>query len=266
MLPPASTQYSIVHERVATLSRDAASAPSAPDLPAQGRWKVLGPAGAALVALASKGKLLLLGLTKASTVFSMLLSFGVYWTTFGMWFAAGLIGSIYVHEMGHIAALARFGIPASAPMFVPGFGAFVRLHQAPLTHVEDARVGLAGPIWGTAAAIAAYLIASATGAPIWLAIAHTGAWLNLFNLLPVWQLDGSRAFAALTRPQRLLAAAVLAAAWVISHEGLLVLLALVAAYRGLIGHAPGEGDRRTLASYAGLVILLTILTVAAKHG
>ena len=111
-----------------------------------------------------------------STVFSMLLSFGVYWTTFGPWFALGLIGSIYVHEMGHVAALMRYGIPASAPMFIPGVGAFVRMHRAPLTPVEDARVGLAGPIWGTAAALAAFGIAQLIGSPLWMAIAHTGAF------------------------------------------------------------------------------------------
>lgn len=53
-------------------------------------------------------------------------------------------------------------------------------------------MGLAGPLWGLAAAIAAALAYLATDAPIWAAIARFGAWINLFNLLPVWQLDGSR--------------------------------------------------------------------------
>ena len=38
------------------------------------------------------------------------------------------------------AALARYGIPASAPMFIPGFGAFVRLKAYPANQGEDARV------------------------------------------------------------------------------------------------------------------------------
>jgi len=258
MLPPDSTQYAIVRERLLSLSKDV-DAPAPPS----GRWKWLGPLGAAIVALASKAKLLVLGLTKASTVFSMLLAFGMYWTAFGARFALGLIGSIYVHEMGHVAALARYGIPASAPMFIPGFGAVVRMHQAPLTCVEDARVGLAGPVWGSVAAIGAFAIAKATGSPLWFAIAHTGAWLNLFNLLPFWQLDGSRAFAALTRGQRLAAAAVLFGAWVLSHEGLLILLALVAAVRGWSASEPEEGDTTAFVTYVGLAVLLTILTVAA---
>jgi hypothetical protein len=35
------------------------------------------------------------------------------------------------------------------------------------------------------------------GIDMWAAIAHTGAWLNLFNPMPICQLDGNRGFAAL---------------------------------------------------------------------
>ena len=55
--------------------------------------------------LLTKGKLLLLGLTKASTFFSMFASMGLYWTVFGGWLAVGLVLSIYMHEMGHVFVL-----------------------------------------------------------------------------------------------------------------------------------------------------------------
>jgi Zn-dependent protease len=264
LLPSGSTQHTTVQDRVVALSRGIDVTPAAPASSARGGWTWIAPL-AVIAAIASKGKLLVLGLTKASKVFSMLLSFGVYWTSFGGWFALGLIVSIYVHEMGHVAALTRYGIPASAPMFIPGVGAFVRMHQAPLTPVEDARVGLAGPIWGTAAALAAFGVARLIDSPLWLAIAHTGAWLNLFNLLPVWHLDGSRAFAALTRAQRLIAAIVLGAAWVASREGLLILLVIVAAIRAWSTAAPETGDRTALFSYASLVAVLTTLSVVAAR-
>ena len=64
----------------------------------------------------------------------------------GIGFGVGLIASIYVHEMGHVFALRLYGIRATAPMFVPGLGALVRLHQYPIDAREDARVGLAGPV------------------------------------------------------------------------------------------------------------------------
>src|SRR5216683_661033 len=46
-------------------------------------------------------------------------------------FGVGFILGIYVHEMGHIWALRQFGLRASAPMFIPGFGAFVSLYDSP---------------------------------------------------------------------------------------------------------------------------------------
>ena len=73
--------------------------------------------------LLTKGKLLLFGLSKGTTFLSMLAALGVYWTLWGWKFALGFVLSIYVHEMGHVAAMKRFGLAATAPMFIPGFGA-----------------------------------------------------------------------------------------------------------------------------------------------
>ena len=63
--------------------------------------------------------------------------------------------------------------------------------------LAEARVGLAGPILGTIGAAACLPIAAATGSDLWQALAFTGFFLNLFNLLPVTPLDGGRAMAAL---------------------------------------------------------------------
>jgi Zn-dependent protease len=191
----------------------------------------------------------------------MLLSLGVYWAAFGWQFALGLIASIYVHEMGHVAALHRLGIRATAPMFLPGFGAVVRLQQYPVDASEDARVGLAGPIWGLGAALAAYTAFAFTSEPIWGAIARVGAWINLFNLLPVWQLDGGRGFRALSRAERFSIALLVAAAWWWTREGLLVLLLIVAGFRALGAGSSESGDRVALAQFAALVVSLSALTL-----
>lgn len=207
----------------------------------------------------TKGKLLLLGLTKASTFFSMLLAMGVYWTLWGWKFAAGFVAMIYVHEMGHVAALRRLGIRASAPMFVPGLGAFVRMKQYPASVREDARVGLAGPIWGLAGALAAYGLWTATGHAVLAGIAHAGALVNLFNLIPVWQLDGGRGIRALARRERWLLAALLAGAYFATSEGLLLLVALAALWRAFEKGAPEQSDRRAFAEFALLVVALAAL-------
>lgn len=274
LLPVDSRQHAAVGGKIDALTRAGGPAMSAPAVPQAGRWKWLGGLGTfgvllwklkfVLVAFATKGKLLLLGLTKAGTLFSMLLAFGVYWTAWGMWFAAGLVLSIYVHEMGHVAALRRYGIAASAPMFIPGVGALIRLRAQRLAPHEDARIGLAGPMWGLGAAVAALAAARLGGGPMYAAIAHTGAWINIFNLLPVWQLDGNRGFAALTQGQRWLVVLLFAGAWAVAHDGLLVLLIIAAAVRSLDPHAPATGDRGALALFAFLIAALAVvLRVAA---
>lgn len=279
LLPPASEQARTISERISRLSAQVdngtllAPTPAARDSGSRLRSGAAVFVGLGLLLwkfkfvamfLLTKAKFLVLGLTKASTFFSMLLAASVYWTIWGWWFALGVVISIYVHEMGHVAALRRFGIAASAPMFIPGLGALVRLHQMPHTRREDARIGLAGPIWGLGGVLAAFAIHLVTGEALFAAIGRFAAWINLFNLLPVWQLDGSRGFAALTRSDRWLLTGVVAVAWAMSAEGLLVLILLVLAGRTWMEEAPVERDTVALAQFAGLVLSLTFLaTVGA---
>ncbi len=279
LLPADSRQHALLSERATRLSDriDSGAVPAAPRATASepaearsGAWKVGGAIGglallgwkleALVVFLLTKAKLLVLGLGKATTLFSMLLSLGLYWSLWGIWFALGLVLSIYVHEMGHVSALRRFGIQASAPMFLPGFGALVRMKQYPHTRREDARIGLAGPVWGLGAALATLLAYTVVGHPLLAAVASVGAWINLFNLVPAWTLDGGRGFRALSRPQRWIAVAAIALAWAITQEGLLVLLGMAAVVQAFARAAPAQGDRRALLSYAGLVVALAVLT------
>ncbi len=204
----------------------------------------------------TKGKLLLLGLTKGSTFLSMLLSMGLYWQVWGWKFAVGFVISIYIHEMGHVAMLRRFGIPATAPMFVPGVGAFIRARFYPHEPVAEARVGLAGPMWGAGAAIACYLIHLGSTDPFWVGLAHAGAWINLINLIPIWQLDGGHAFKAMTRHQRWIIAAVLGGMFFLTAEGTLLVVAAVSVWRAFEKDAPEQGDARTMWEYAWLVAVL----------
>jgi Zn-dependent protease len=208
-----------------------------------------------VVLLLTKGKLLLLGLTKMSTLTSMFVFFGVYWSIWGWPFALGFVLAIYIHEMGHVAWLARYGIRASAPMFIPGLGAMVRMKEYPQTPGIDARVGLAGPLWGLGAVVAAWLAYLATGAEIWGAIAKVSAWVNLFNLLPIGPLDGGRGFRALTKQERLFAAAVIGATWFVTAEPLLVLL-LIAAVFQVFGKTAEKPDTPVFLWYVAMVALL----------
>jgi Zn-dependent protease len=254
LVPPNSEEYRLTQARIENIDLQ---------LSEGNVWKKrfakLGPIGTFLAVALSKGKLLLLGLTKLSTLASMLAFFAVYWSLFGWRFALGFVMSIYIHEMGHVMALRKYNIAASAPMFIPFFGAFVRMRQYPGNVGEDARVGLAGPIWGLGSAIAAWLAAITTQLPVWYAIAHTAAWLNLFNLLPIWQLDGGRGFRALSRVQRGIAGAVAVAIWAFTHQTILLLIALAAGYRLFSRDYPAEDDNGVLTQYVGLIVLLSML-------
>jgi Zn-dependent protease len=211
----------------------------------------------AALLLLTKGKFLLLGLTKLNTLLSMFASMGLYWALYGWKFGVGFVLGIYVHEMGHIWALRHFGLRASAPMFIPGFGAFVSLYDSPANPSQDARIGLAGPIWGTGAALAFLLPWVVNGGGIWLALAHAAAYINLFNLIPIWQLDGGRGFRALDRRQRLYSVALMLALWYFSNAGMFLFLALGGAYRVFWAKdQPIGGDRGAFLQYAGLLTLL----------
>jgi Zn-dependent protease len=155
---------------------------------------------AALIAFLAKFKAILLLLPKLkllTTVGTMLVSVAAYSFVFGWTFAVGFVLLLLVHEMGHVIQLRREGIKASAPMFIPFLGAVISAKSLGRNALAEARVGLAGPILGSLGSAACILIWHATGNEIWRALAFTGFFLNLFNLLPVVPLDGGRAMAAM---------------------------------------------------------------------
>jgi Zn-dependent protease len=208
-----------------------------------------------------KLKALLLGLGKGSTLLSMVASLGVYWSIWGWKFALGLVLSIYVHDMGHVFALKRYGFRASAPMFVPGLGAMIRLQQRIVNPLEDAEIGLAGPIYGFGAAVVAAGLWLTTGSPIFAAIAGVGAWINLFNLLPVSTLDGGRGFHAMSRLQKFLAGLTVAGAWLVTQDGLLLVVGLVCLGRAFGDKSTAEGSWKTTIVYCVLVVLLSAVSM-----
>ncbi len=278
LLPPGSRQREMIEGKIGALVRIAENAsPSAaapppvtgPHAPKSLWARITGSLGIlgvllvkfkfAILFLLTKAKLLLLGLTKMSTLLSMFLSFGVYWSLWGWQFAAGFVLSIYIHEMGHIAMLRRLGIPCTAPMFIPGFGALIRLRANLPTAREEALVGLAGPMWGLGAAVAAFALSRTLESPMFAAIAQIGAIINLFNLTPIWQLDGSHAFRALTRAQRWIVVATVLAAWLVSGVGMLMLVLVFAVWRAFEKDAAPEPNHRAFGEFVFLTATLSLL-------
>jgi Zn-dependent protease len=172
--------------------------------PGGGLWSVVKRLLAPLVAvglLLVKFKWILLALLKVKfigTALTMLLSVGAYALLFPVWFAVGFVVLIWIHEMGHVLQLEREGIKASAPMFIPFFGAFVAMREMPKNALVEARVGLAGPVLGTLGALGALGIHAFTENPLFLGLAYVGFLINLFNLAPMLPLDGGRAVGAMS--------------------------------------------------------------------
>jgi Zn-dependent protease len=158
------------------------------------RWrKLLAPLGAAGALLAKFGPVLL----KSKFLVSMLVSAAFYVWLGGWWFGVGLIVLLFVHEMGHVLEARRQGLPVSVPVFIPFMGALISMKQLPRDAWREARLAIAGPLLGSAGALALYIAGSAYDSQQLKALAFLGFLLNLFNLLPVVPLDGGRITAAL---------------------------------------------------------------------
>ena len=128
----------------------------------------------------------------------MFVSLWFYARIFGWPFAAGFIVMVFIHEMGHLLAARMVGLKVGLPMFIPFMGAMIALKEAPPNAWIESIVGIGGPILGSLGALAVGSCFLFTHQPIFLALAYTGFFLNLFNLIPIVPLDGGRIVAAIS--------------------------------------------------------------------
>ena len=158
-------------------------------------------------------------------------------------------------------------------LFIPFLGAAVGTRSLGGSALAEARVGLAGPILGSLATAALVPIALATGDDFWKALAFTGFFLNLFNLLPVVPLDGGRAFAAMAPWMWFLGLAAMALLFFVAPNPILLIILLLGAFEtfrrwkerktGAEGNAAyyqvKPAHRLLVAGvYVGLVVLLAL--------
>ena len=129
---------------------------------------------------------------------SMLFMMWIYAMMYGWQYAVGFVLLILVHECGHVIAAKRYGLNVSAPMFIPFFGALILLRERPKNAWIEAVMAIGGPVAGTVGAILCHNIYIQTHDPLFLALAYSGYFLNLFNLMPVGFLDGGRIVNAIT--------------------------------------------------------------------
>jgi Zn-dependent protease len=132
-------------------------------------------------------------------IISMLVSIGAYAILFPLGFAIGLVVMILIHELGHVMAAKRKGLPVSAPLFIPFIGALITMKKHPRDAVTEAYIAFGGPILGTLGALVTFWLGVQLNNNLLIIIANVGFFINLLNLLPIHPLDGGRISTAVTR-------------------------------------------------------------------
>ncbi|MBW4083610.1 site-2 protease family protein [Paenibacillus sp. S150] len=156
--------------------------------------------GAAMLLLKGKAILSLLKLGKiAGPLISMLFSVWAYALIYPWQFAIGFVLLLFVHELGHVIAAKRIGLPVSAPLFIPFLGALITMKKQPLDAKMEAYIAFGGPLLGTAGAAVVFAFAYYYHSPLLYSLSYIGFLLNLLNLLPIHPLDGGRIATAVTR-------------------------------------------------------------------
>jgi Zn-dependent protease len=276
-LPPDSRHRQAVRHQIERL--EAAVPPPAPEpaaAPVAGSWKSVATKAGGLVALGllllkvlGKGKFLLSGLAKLPTILSMLLMMAAYVAMYGWTFGVGIVLLIYLHEMGHVAAIKHCGLPFGWPVFVPFVGAFVRLQSNARDAAEEAYIGYAGPLLGSVAAGACWGLGLMLDHYPLVVLAFFGFFLNFFNLIAIPPLDGGRVARAFGKAGWILVLAALWGAYAVYEDGMVMLIALVGTINGLMklsGPAPTDSYFRiadwkrwaAALAYAGLAFGLAV--------
>ena len=117
---------------------------------------------------------------------------------YSLGFFAMIVGSIFLHEMGHAWGALIQGVPVRRVMIYGG-GGFCE--HAPSSRYEDELIVAMGPLTNLAIWAIASLGAGMTNnveLNFWLLmLAELNLFLTLFNLIPVFPLDGGRLFSLL---------------------------------------------------------------------
>jgi Zn-dependent protease len=248
--------------------------PTASPPPKRRNGSLFAALGAVVVAVLAKSKGILLALKGLSagklllTVGSMLAMVAFEAQRSGLQFALGFVAVILIHELGHGYAIKREGLSAGYPIFIPFIGAMIALRGQPRNSLVEARIAIAGPMAGTMAALGATALFLVTDIRMYLAVAYSGFFLNLFNLVPMSPLDGGRVAQMFSRRMWILGLALMAGLFVLHPSPQLAIIGVFALIHSLSRRSAALGpdeiqvtpkDRATMAwNYFGLAAFLTV--------
>lgn len=184
--------------------------------------------------------------------------------------AALVVGSVLLHEFGHVFQARREGMAADR-VILWGLGGLALTGGFGRTPGADFRMTAAGP--GVSLLLAAATgglawLADGLGAPSWLVgllviAAVINAGLLAFNVLPAYPLDGGRMLhAALWRLRGFAAAAPWTTRVGLAIGGVLLVLGIVGPFVGLLGAPFSAGYARRLDGVSLMVVGGILLTLA----
>jgi Zn-dependent protease len=252
LLPKSAKQAEWIEERAKQLNALAAKQQSQGET----KWaKRVGPLGV-LGAILLKGKTILFALFKLKFLLSFASFIAIYWALWGPIFGIGFAAMILIHELGHYIDVQRRGLPAEAPVFIPGLMAYVKWDAMGVPLDVRAEVSLAGPLAGFIAALACAGYFVYSGNPLFAALARAGAWLNVLNLIPVWAFDGGSATNALSKVERGIVLGCSAALWLLTGEVVFFLVGAGFVYRLFTHDLPAAASPKTTVYYIVVLALL----------
>jgi Zn-dependent protease len=139
----------------------------------------------------------------------------------------------------------RAGIEAGWPVFIPFFGAMIAMKGKPEHPRVEADVAFAGPVAGTAAALVCAGLALTLHSRLLMALAYTGFFLNLFNLLPFGFLDGGRVARVISRKAWIIGALLLGALFLKAPSPQLFMIAVLGGMHALRSSSSPDLDAVT---------------------
>lgn len=118
-------------------------------------------------------------------------SFASYSLLYTWQFAVGIMYAIGIHEMGHVWAMRRTGMETPGFYFIPFFGG-AAIGKRAVSERQDVFITAMGPTVGLLAALPPALYYASTGSPLGATLCGFIGLITLFNLLPIYPLDGGR--------------------------------------------------------------------------
>lgn len=128
------------------------------------------------------------------STFSLLLYMVLFYILFdqNIAYIAAITVVVIIHELGHLLAMKLFNYSNVKIFFIPLIGAFTSGKKQEVSQKQLSVIILAGPVPGLIVACALYFVNKDLHNDTVKMLANCFLFINLFNLLPIYPLDGGR--------------------------------------------------------------------------